>query len=448
MSEYSMPWADGAGDGGPYSSESWDDLFEVLFTTDQAATEGVIAGRGGELEVTGTASPASVATGAAVVKGKIYINTAAVDVSVPTPTGDTRYDRIVLQADYSARTVRIARLEGSEGGSAPSLTQTDGTKWEIPLAQLEVHTDGSIVVTDQRAFAHFGTRISASQVEDGPGSGLDADTLQTHAPSTSPSAGDVPVVDSDGKIHATATEADHAASADEADHATNADHATDADHATNSDELGGHAPSYFVPAGCSGCITKGMLKVGAGYTSITTAAGAQYNVTLNDFSFTPNVVTLDTGGDDDKNAYDIKIYADRSDHADYVARFAVANQTADRSFAVRIRWRYVTASRPPETMVVLDEHGRVIAVWVSEIERLDVWPVETGDDRHRLVQVLTLHDLRGVDAAEVAHWRLRPAHRRDVEHLKHVLSPAMILHPLVADVVTIADEIDRPLLVG
>ena len=166
MSEYSMPWADGAGDGGPYSSETWDDLFEVLFTTDQAATEGVIAGRGGELEVTGTASPVSVATGAAVVKGKIYINTAAVGVSVPTPTGDTRYDRIVLQADYSARTVRIARLEGSEGGSAPSLTQTDGTKWEIPLAQLEVQTDGSIVVTDQRAFAHFGTRVSTDGLED------------------------------------------------------------------------------------------------------------------------------------------------------------------------------------------------------------------------------------------------------------------------------------------
>lgn len=166
MAESSFPWTDGTGDGGPYAANTWDDIYRYLFTTDQHATEGVLLGVGGELEVTGTSSPLSVAAGAAIVNGKIYINTSAVSVSVPTPSSASRIDLVILRADYSARTVRVVRLAGTEGGSAPTLTQTDGTTWEIPLAQVSITTGGVITLTDKRTFCHFGTEVTTDMIAD------------------------------------------------------------------------------------------------------------------------------------------------------------------------------------------------------------------------------------------------------------------------------------------
>ncbi len=104
------------------------------------------------LAVTGTSSPVSVATGDAIVSGKHYTNTAAKNITVPTPTTSTRIDRIVLRLDYTASpmTCTAERLAGTEGGSAPALTQTDGTTWEVSLAQVSITTGGVITVTDER----------------------------------------------------------------------------------------------------------------------------------------------------------------------------------------------------------------------------------------------------------------------------------------------------------
>jgi hypothetical protein len=146
MTEYSFPW-DGTtvGDCGPYSSATWDDMYHMVYG------DGIIAGVGGELAVSGTASPLTVASGAAFVNGKFYRNTASVSVSVPTPTSATRVDRIVLRADYTAQTVRITRLAGTEGsGSPPPLTQSDGVRWEISLAQVTITVGGSITITSER----------------------------------------------------------------------------------------------------------------------------------------------------------------------------------------------------------------------------------------------------------------------------------------------------------
>ncbi len=165
MAQTSFPWTDATGDGGPYAAETWDNIYEHLFQTDQAASEGVLEGDGGELVCEGVATPITVGTGAAVVKGKIYINTAVEEVSIPLPTAATRVDRIVLRADFSAQEVRIARLAGVEGGGAPNLTQVDGTTWEISLAQASVTTGGEITITDERAFCHFGTRVSNAMLD-------------------------------------------------------------------------------------------------------------------------------------------------------------------------------------------------------------------------------------------------------------------------------------------
>jgi hypothetical protein len=151
MSEISLPW-DGdvggspaaPGDAGPYSAADWDDLYKYL------NGDGIMPGVGDELIVAGTSSPVSVGAGVAVVNGKFYRNTASLNVAVPSPTGATRVDRIVLQADYTAQTVRVARLAGAEGGAAPALTQSDGVKWEISLAQVSITTAGVITVTSER----------------------------------------------------------------------------------------------------------------------------------------------------------------------------------------------------------------------------------------------------------------------------------------------------------
>lgn len=170
MAEKSLPWdgdsgSGGVGDCGPYTSNAWDDLYRCAFLTDQQASEGVLKGLDGELEVTGTATPVSVAIGGAIVNGKFYYSSSPKSVDVPAPVSATRIDRIVLRADYAAQTVRIARLAGAEGEAAPALTQNDGVTWEISLAQISVTTAGVITVTDERVFCHFGTAVNNAMLD-------------------------------------------------------------------------------------------------------------------------------------------------------------------------------------------------------------------------------------------------------------------------------------------
>jgi hypothetical protein len=119
---------------------------------------GVVANALNELAVTGVATPVSVNTGIAIVHGTWYKNDASVAVAVPTPAGATRYDLIVLRKDWTAQTVRIARIAGVEGGSTPSLTAVVGGTWDVPLATVAITTGGVITVTDARQFVPAGVR--------------------------------------------------------------------------------------------------------------------------------------------------------------------------------------------------------------------------------------------------------------------------------------------------
>lgn len=183
MAENSIFWTTGAtGDGlNPYTQAElvnfvWRKFFGV------GANEGVLKGVGGELEVTGTSSPVAVADGAAVCYGFPYENDASANVAIPTPSSATRIDLVVLRVDWSAQTVRITRVAGTEGAGAPSLTQTAGTTWDIPLAQCSITTGGVITVTDTREFAHFS-------------SGVDEDMLDAAALSARLSGGDGSLLD-------------------------------------------------------------------------------------------------------------------------------------------------------------------------------------------------------------------------------------------------------------
>ena len=141
-----------------YESPFVDVGLRMLFNGD--GNRGVLPGWLNELAVAGVGTPISVNTGAAVVYGMPYQNTASVNVVVPSPTTDTRQDYIVLRRDWAAQTIRITRIAGVEGGSIPTLTQSpapDGTGiYDVPLATISVTTGGVITVTDAREYCAFG----------------------------------------------------------------------------------------------------------------------------------------------------------------------------------------------------------------------------------------------------------------------------------------------------
>jgi hypothetical protein len=168
MAEISLPWTDGGGgDDGPYSADNWKDMWEMLFKTDEA-DEGVVKNFNNELAGTQPlANTVRIDTGGACNKGGLYRNTASVDVTIPTPAASTRIDRVVLRKSWGAtQTIRITRVAGVEGAAAPALTQVDGTTWDIPLYQASITTGGTITLTDQREWLHFGTRIGTTNIDD------------------------------------------------------------------------------------------------------------------------------------------------------------------------------------------------------------------------------------------------------------------------------------------
>jgi len=159
MAELSAPWngitiGDAATLGAIDAPTEWAELQNSIGGGGGITTNlgGVFRYELNELEVSGTVSPVSVATGRALVHGTWYEADAAVSVAIPTPAVSTRIDRIVLRKSWAAQTVRVTRIAGVEGGSAPAITQSAGTTWDIPLAQAAITTGGVITVTDERDF--------------------------------------------------------------------------------------------------------------------------------------------------------------------------------------------------------------------------------------------------------------------------------------------------------
>ncbi len=155
MVEISLPWsADAVGDGvlSPYDNDEWSDTWRKLFIRDRT-TQGPIEGVENQLVVSNPAGTTiRVATGAALVDGKFYETDANVDNVIAAPAVSTRIDRVILRKIWGTQTVRVAILTGVEGGGVPTVTQTDGTIWEIPLAQISITTVPAITITDERDF--------------------------------------------------------------------------------------------------------------------------------------------------------------------------------------------------------------------------------------------------------------------------------------------------------
>lgn len=149
----------GVGDGTAtgYTSDEIVDWLRETFISDPT-TEGVIpatATYATPLLVTAGANgshSATVAAGRAWVYGFPYWNSTPVTVTLDAEEANPRIDRIVLRASWAAQTVRITAIKGTAAASptAPALTQTADTTWDIPLAQVRLNADGTIVVTDER----------------------------------------------------------------------------------------------------------------------------------------------------------------------------------------------------------------------------------------------------------------------------------------------------------
>jgi hypothetical protein len=155
MTEKSFVWnaLPAAGDTAfsPYGEDVWADIWGTLFTKDMTK-EGVISEYLSSLLVTGSTSPVSIGTGAALVYGTFYENDAVYSLAIPTPAVSTRIDVVVLRKDWAAKTVRIGIVSGVEGGGVPALTQTIGATWEISIAEVSITIAGAITVTDSRSY--------------------------------------------------------------------------------------------------------------------------------------------------------------------------------------------------------------------------------------------------------------------------------------------------------
>lgn len=167
MAQRSGLWDGQVGDGGPYATADLHDWF-LRMVLNGTGNRGPLQWWLNGLAVSGTASPVTVATGAAIVYGGFYELPSPVGVSIPTPlTGTSRYDRIVVRRNWTAQQTRIARVAGvaAAAPAVPALTQTAGAIYEIPLATVLVNDSGVITVTDTREYCQFCTTWPANTVD-------------------------------------------------------------------------------------------------------------------------------------------------------------------------------------------------------------------------------------------------------------------------------------------
>lgn len=170
MSESSFWWTTNDTGDGPLAGYTSGQVTRVwrLFTN-TTNRGGVSPVDNNLLEVTFAAGEAFVDTGAAIVYGYGYENTSTKAIAVPTPGASTRIDIIALRVDWAAQTVRAVRVPGTEGAGVPSLTQSAGTTWEIPLAEVSITTGGVGTVTDRREWLTLvgDAAITAAKIADG-----------------------------------------------------------------------------------------------------------------------------------------------------------------------------------------------------------------------------------------------------------------------------------------
>ena len=171
--ELSIPW-DGTstGDKGPFTDDEWRDVFRALGMGGGlvgAANVGVVGGLLNGLRMTTAGNnDLTINTGYAIVDGTVYKNDASKSTTSASPSVGTTGRMVVLKKDWTAQTIRIAIITSNDGTAAiPSVTQSGGTTWEIPLCSFTITTGGVIAaLTDLREFTN---PVAVQVVFDGGG---------------------------------------------------------------------------------------------------------------------------------------------------------------------------------------------------------------------------------------------------------------------------------------
>ena len=127
--------------------------------------DGVIFGYSNEYQVFADSSgkQVKVKTGAVWIKGGYAYDTAENTIALASnASGNPRIDVIAAEIDWVNNTMGIVAITGTPGvtPSAPALTQTDGTKWQIKLAQVAIANGYTTVaagdVSDYRSYCQRG----------------------------------------------------------------------------------------------------------------------------------------------------------------------------------------------------------------------------------------------------------------------------------------------------
>lgn len=187
MTQTSLPQAGSSvGDSGPYTADDWAKFYEIVFTGDQAATQGALLNYLNELEVTAVGNTISIDTGAGFCYGHWLLNDTSVDITANACAGvETRWDRVVLvqnetavayntnlllPAAYAAgvprNSCRIAILRGVCGspGVLPTLL-TGPNYYMVEIARYQVTGGSTGTITDHRDFCNFSTEVGTDQIE-------------------------------------------------------------------------------------------------------------------------------------------------------------------------------------------------------------------------------------------------------------------------------------------
>jgi len=132
----------------PYDADEWGLIWSKINGFGSRANYGSILGYDNgtnySLEVTATnpaTSNVEVKIGAALVTGTLYWTDATETLAVAAnASGNARIDTVILRKDYVLQTIRLIVLQGTPAASpvSPTLTQSAGSSWEIPLADIAV----------------------------------------------------------------------------------------------------------------------------------------------------------------------------------------------------------------------------------------------------------------------------------------------------------------------
>jgi hypothetical protein len=171
--------------GSNYSANVDPDSYHLSLAGDGFATECVLQGWLNEFAISGAASPITVGSGRAFVYGKEIVSSADETLAIPTPAGAVRIDCVVLEVDYVNKTAdaAIVRVAGAEGGGAPAITQTIGTKYQVKLGEVSITVGGVTTCTPTTTrFLHFATKVSAAMMDTGVGmAAVDNSTIELNA---------------------------------------------------------------------------------------------------------------------------------------------------------------------------------------------------------------------------------------------------------------------------